>query len=52
LREQSLSLLVLDAGVDDHIITGDPVDWGGDPVLIAGLERVDDTKDLGGVAAR
>ena len=51
IREQCLSLLVLDAGVDNHIITGDPVDWGGDTVLIAGLEGVDDTKDLGGVAA-
>jgi hypothetical protein len=51
LREQSLGLLVLDAGVDNHIITRNPVDRGGDSVLIASLEGVDDAEDLGGVAA-
>lgn len=49
--EQGLGLLVLDAGVDNHIISGDPVDGSGDAVLVSGLERVDDTENLGGVAA-
>jgi len=49
--EQGLGLLVLDAGVDNHIITRDPVDWGGDTMLVAGLEGVNDTENLGGVAA-
>lgn len=51
VREQSLSLLILDAWVDNHIVSWDPVDGGGDAVLIASLEGVDDTEDLGGVAA-
>lgn len=51
LGEESLGLLVLDRGVDNDIITGDPVDGGGDAVLVAGLERVDDAEDLVGVAA-
>lgn len=37
--------------MDNDIVTGDPVDGGGDLVLVTGLERVDDTEDLGGVAA-
>ena len=37
--------------MDDDVVTGDPVDGGGDLVLVAGLQRVDDTEDLGGVAA-
>ena len=37
--------------MDDHVITGDPVDWRGDLVLVAGLQRVDNAEDLGGVAA-
>jgi hypothetical protein len=36
--------------VDNHIITGDPVDRGGDLVLITSLEGVDDTENLGSVA--
>jgi hypothetical protein len=51
LREQSLGLLILDAGVDDNIVTRNPVDGGGDTVLVANLKGVDDTEDLGGVAA-
>ena len=35
--EQGLGLLALDGGVDNNIITGDPVDRGGDLVLVAGL---------------
>ena len=52
LGKQSLGLLVLDAGVDDNVITRNPIDWGGDTVLVAGLEGVDNTEDLGGVTAR
>lgn len=48
--EQLLRLLVLDGGVDDHVVTGDPVDRGCDLVLVAGLQRVDDTEDLDAVA--
>jgi hypothetical protein len=51
LREQSLGLLVLDAGVDNNIISRNPVDGSGDAVLVAGLEGVDNSEDLGGVAA-
>ena len=49
--EELLGLVVLDAGGDDDVVAGDPVDRGGDLVLVAGLERVEDTEDLGGVAA-
>lgn len=51
LGEEGLGLLVLDGGVDNDVLTGDPVDGGGDAVLVAGLEGVDDAEDLGGVAA-
>ncbi len=37
--------------MDNHIITGDPVDRCGDAVLVAGLERVNDTKNFSGVTA-
>ena len=50
LREQSLSLLVLDTWVDNDFITWDPIDGSGDAMLVAGLQRVDNTKDLSGVA--
>lgn len=49
--EELLGLLALDAGVDDDVVTGDPVDGGGDLVLVAGLEGVHDAEDLGAVAA-
>lgn len=51
LREQSLGLLVLDAGMDNNIVTRNPVDGGGDTVLIASLKGVDDAEDLGSVTA-
>jgi hypothetical protein len=51
LGEQSLGLLVLDAGVDDNIIARNPVDWSGDTVLVAGLKGVDNTEDLGSITA-
>lgn len=50
--EQLLGLLILDRGVDNHVVAGDPVDGGGDLVLVARLQRVNDTQDLGRVAAR
>jgi hypothetical protein len=37
--------------VDDHIIAWDPVDGGGDTMLVASLEGVDHAKNLSGVAA-
>jgi len=37
--------------VNDDIIAGNPVDGGGDLVLVTGLERVDDAENLSGVAA-
>jgi hypothetical protein len=37
--------------VDDHVVTGDPVDRGGDAVLVTGLQAVDDAQNFGGVAA-
>lgn len=49
--EQLLGLLVLDGGVDNDIVAGDPVDGGGDLVLVARLQAVDDAQDLGRVAA-
>jgi hypothetical protein len=51
LREKGLGLLVLDAGVDNNIVTRNPIDRGGDAVLVAGLQGVDNSEDLGGVAA-
>ena len=37
--------------MDDDIVAGHPVDGGGDLVLVAELEGVDDAQDLGTVAA-
>jgi len=51
LREQCLCLIVLHAGVDNDIISRDPVDWCGDTVLVASLKGVNNTKDFGSVAA-
>lgn len=50
-REQLLGLLVADGGSDNDIVSGHPVDGGGDAVLVTSLERVDDAENLGGVAA-
>lgn len=49
--EQLAGLVVLDDGGDDDVLTGLPVNGGGDAVLVAGLEGLDDAEDLGGVAA-
>lgn len=35
LREQGLGLVVGDGGVDNNVVSGDPVDGGGDAVLVA-----------------
>ena len=51
LGEEGLGLVVLHAGVNNDIVTWDPVDWGGDSVLIASLEGVDHTKNLSGITA-
>jgi len=37
--------------VDNHIISWNPVDRGSDTVLVTGLKGVDNTEDLGGIAA-
>jgi hypothetical protein len=49
--EQLLGLLVLDRRVDDHVVARHPVDGRRHPVLVAGLQRVEDAQHLGGVAA-
>jgi hypothetical protein len=49
--EQSLGLLVLDTGVDNDIVTRDPVDRSSDAMLVTGLERIDNTKNLSCVSA-
>lgn len=36
--------------MDNHIVTRHPVDGGGNLVLVARLQRVDDAQDLGRVA--
>ena len=43
--------LLLAILTNDDIVTWDPVDRGGDLVLVAGLERVHHAEDLSGVAA-
>lgn len=40
-----------DGGRNDNIVTREPVDGGGDALLVGGLESLDDTENLGGVAA-
>lgn len=37
--------------MDNDVVARDPVDRGGDLVLVAGLQRVDDAQDLGAVTA-
>lgn len=49
--EELLGLLILDGGVHNHIVTGDPVDGSGNLVLVAGLEGVDDAQNFGRIAA-
>ena len=49
--EEGLGLLVLDTRVDNDIVTRDPVDGGGDAVLVTSLQGVEDTENLSGVTA-
>lgn len=49
--EQGLGLLVLDRWVYNNVVTWDPVDRCSDPVLVAGLQGVEDTQDFSRVAA-
>ncbi len=41
-REELLGLFILYDRGDNDVVTGNPVDGGGDLVLVAGLQRVDD----------
>lgn len=50
-REELLALLALDERRDDHILTGLPVDGRGELVLVAALQRFDNSEDLIEVAA-
>lgn len=50
LRKQLLGLWALHAGVHDHVVTWNPVDWGSDAVLVASLEGVNNAENLGSVA--
>ena len=45
-----LRLLCLDAWMYDHIITGHPIDRGGDLVLISRLQRIHHTQHFGRIA--
>lgn len=49
--ELLLSILGGDRRGDDNIITGEPVDGGGDAVLVSGLKSIDNTENLSGVTA-
>jgi len=49
--EDLLGILSLEGWVDNDIVTWNPVDWGGDAVLVTSLQAVDNTEDLGGVSA-
>lgn len=44
--EEGLGLLITDTGVNDDISTFLPVDGSGDTVLVAELQRVDNSEDL------
>lgn len=46
-----LYFLVVISSSSAGVLTRDPVDRGGDAVLVASLERVDNAEDLSGVAA-
>lgn len=40
LWEEDLGLLVGDGGVDNDVVSWDPVDWGGDTVLVATAKSI------------
>ena len=51
LIQTHLGILSLDARMDNHIITWNPVDRSRDLVLVTSDQGVDDTENFGGVAA-
>lgn len=51
IREQRLGFVVLDCRMYDHVVARNPVDRRGNSVLVAGLERIDYTKNLCSVAS-
>lgn len=51
LGPKLLGLLGLDDRSHNHVVARHPVDGGGDLPLVTGLQGVDDTEHLGGVAA-
>ena len=52
LREQSLCFIVRHTRVHNHILSRLPVDGSCDPVLVAELQRIDDTDDFVEITAR
>jgi hypothetical protein len=51
LAKLLLGSLGRDGRRNDNIVTREPVDRGGDALLVGGLESLDNTEDLGGVTA-
>jgi hypothetical protein len=51
LTKLSLGISSGDGGRNDNVITGEPVDRAGNTVLLGGLESINDTENLGSVAA-
>ena len=51
IAELLLSILGGDWRRDDNVVTRKPVDGSGNTVLLGGLEGINDTEDLSGVAA-
>lgn len=51
LAELLLGILSGNGRGNDDVVTGEPVDGAGHTVLVGGLEGINDTEDLGGVAA-
>lgn len=50
-REQLFRLLTaLDGRMDDDLLSGLPVDGGGDSVLVTELKGIDDSEDFGKVS--
>lgn len=51
LAKLLLGILGGDGRRNDNIVTREPVDRGGDALLVGGLESLDNTENLGGVTA-
>jgi hypothetical protein len=51
LAKLLLGILSGDGRRNDNIVTREPVDGGGDTLLVGGLESLNNTENLGGVAA-